>query len=113
MMTSSKKMISVWFVLAAIYLAAIAVQSNIYMISDVSWLLHVTQSFLQGGHYNQDFFETNPPMIIFLYIPPTLLHHYFSFDAIGSLRFYVFIVATIILCICNDLLTKLLPSDGI
>ena len=44
-------------------------QAKVMFSPDVSYLLHVSKQIRQGGHYPIDIFETNPPMILYLYMP--------------------------------------------
>lgn len=97
------------FSLLLILVLSILTQTHLYMTGDVDWLLHVTQSLLHDGHYNQDFFETNPPMILYLYMPPVLLSNFLHVNLITCFIAYIFIIALLIISICNILLKKIFP----
>lgn len=91
-MTTSAK-INFYTLVGFIFLLAIAIQSHTIINWDVSYLMHASQKLTEGGTYTNDFFETNPPMILFLYIPPVILSKYLSLHLVASLRFYVFLLA--------------------
>lgn len=99
--------IQVFFWIIFFVILTIIVQSNMYIVGDNSWLLHTTESLLQGGRYNQDFFETNPPMILYLYIPAVLLHKLSHLNLIISFRIYIITLALISVYICNSLFKKI------
>jgi hypothetical protein len=91
---------------------AIVIQTNFYLVGDNSWLLHVTNSLLHGGRYYQDFFETNPPMILYLYTPAVLLVKFSHLSLATGFRIYIFLLTIISLIACNSLLKKIFaPAD--
>jgi hypothetical protein len=57
----------------AILYAFIYLHTKIYTDGDITYLLIAAQRMLQGGQYVRDFFESNPPMILYLYIPAVWL----------------------------------------
>jgi hypothetical protein len=94
----------------AVYVLAIMNQAHFILNWDVSWLLHVSQRLLAGGNYTQDFFEINPPLILYLYTPPALLAKLLSISIIVTLRIYVFLLATISLAVSYLLLNKIFQA---
>lgn len=50
-------------------------QTFIYLHGDVSYLTYASGLMSQGGQYGIDFFETNPPMILYYYLIPYQLSH--------------------------------------
>ena len=100
--------------LAAIYLAAIHVQLQILLNHDVSWLVEAARRLIHGGSYTHDFFENNPPMVLYFYIPPVLLSQLFPISIILSVRVYAFLLATLSLAICYDLMQRIfLPRQQV
>ena len=98
--------------LACIYWLGWTIQAHILLNQDVSWLMHVTKRLLAGGTYANDFFELNPPLILYLYIPPVLLAKFSSISIIMALRVYVFLLGTLSLSLCYALAKKLFsPQD--
>lgn len=97
-----------------IYVAAFWMQSHILLRSDVSALLHETIKLLAGGRYGKDFFEPNPPMIFYLYIPPVLLFKYGMMNLVLALQVYVFLLATLSLYLCYRLVKNIfLPENSL
>jgi hypothetical protein len=61
-------------VLALVALAAaVAAQARFGAIADVSWMITISEKWLDGAIPYVDFIETNPPAAILLYLPPTAL----------------------------------------
>lgn len=56
-----------------IFIASLVVTSLSYMNWDASWLIRCAERMLDGGHYYTDFFETNPPLIIWFSMPIVLI----------------------------------------
>ncbi|MES2218901.1 MAG: hypothetical protein V4501_10885 [Pseudomonadota bacterium] len=94
-----------------IYSAAFFVQSRINLNPDVAWLLEASRRLLHGGNYTKDFFENNPPMILYLYFPAVLLNQFFSISIILAIRLYVFFIATVSLFICYDLMKRIFSGQ--
>ncbi len=42
---------------------------QIYLNTDLGWLLLCLERFLDGGSYTSDFYETNPPLSFLIYLP--------------------------------------------
>lgn len=98
--------------LAFCLILAIIIQTHIYLVGDDSWLLHTTISLLHGGRYNQDFFETNPPMILYLYTPAILINKLFPISLISSFKTYIFAVAIFSIYVCNSLLKQIFAESN-
>jgi hypothetical protein len=58
--------------IACVFIIGGFVQNDAIFSWDVSWLLEVTKRWLNGGTYGKDFFENNPPLILYLYAPAVL-----------------------------------------
>ncbi len=93
--------------LIPLYLLAWFMQDKFLLKGDVSWQLHLAKILLSGGNYVKDFFEINPPLSIYLYIPAIYLQKMFSFSNIIALRTYIFIFATLSLLLCYFLLNNI------
>ena len=100
---------SPWLLLVTvgIYMLAWLIQSSILINWDVSWLMYASKKLVAGGTYSNDFFEVNPPLILYLYIPPVQLAKYAAISAAVALRIYVFLLATCSLCLCRTLANKI------
>ena len=53
--------------------AAIVAQARFGAIADVSWMITISEKWLDGATPYVDFIETNPPAAILLYLPPVAL----------------------------------------
>lgn len=88
-------------------------QAALFLNYDVSWLMHAARRWLQGGTYSRDFFETNPPLILYLYLPPVLLTKLTGFHPALVFRGFLFALAFFSLGICASLLKKIItPEEG-
>jgi len=57
----------------AALVAAVAAQARFGAIADVSWMITISEKWLDGAIPYVDFIETNPPAAILLYLPPAAL----------------------------------------
>ena len=85
-------------------------QSFIVFSPDVGYLLYATKQWLAGGRYVTDIFETNPPMILYLYSPIWFAVKWFQIDIILLARIYMLILASVSAVICFQLLKKIISS---
>lgn len=98
--------------LAGIYLLGAIIQYNILINVDVSWLMHVSKRLLAGGTYQRDFFELNPPLILYLYSPAVMLENFFSLSQFPALCIYIFVLASFSLLLCYQLACRIFrPED--
>jgi len=110
-MTVKKTAFMCWFLIFCLFSLGIFIQSVLYCNSDVSWLLHATQKFINGGHYYKDFFETNPPMILYLSAPSVLLAKLFHVSLSFSFYACVFLMAIVSFFLCYSLLQKIFEDN--
>lgn len=78
-------------------------QGSIYYDSDNSILLHEAAKLWQGGSYTHQFFETSPPMILYLYLPVVWLAKWVSLPLYLLFRAYVFAITLVCLGLCYRL----------
>ena len=107
-MTKKIYVIAPFFVLVFI---ACLIQSQIYIIGDVGYLLHVTDQLLAGEKYGATIFETNPPMIGYLYMPIAILAKIGSLNIALLVIGYVFILIFISLYLCLLLMKKIVHKE--
>ena len=98
-------------VILAMVLMAVVIQTRLLLHWDVSFLMEATQRFLAGGSYTGNFFETNPPMILYLYIPPVLLMEYLGWSKLFALKSSVFLLSFISVYYCNYFANQLFPKQ--
>ena len=92
MLSSNKQKFVFFAAIVIIFAIALYIQSVVFMSGDISWLMEAARRLLRGGSYAHDFFETNPPLILFLYIPPVLFIKFTHLSAIWVFRGYVFLL---------------------
>jgi len=90
---------------------AYLLQSSIIISPDVSYLIHAAWMLFHGGHYVSQIFETNPPMILYLYLPIHLLVKIGSSDIIFNMRLYILFLAFISFGTCFYLIKKAIPTN--
>lgn len=110
-MTAIKAKVFFFLALLCIIFLSATIQFHTFINWDVSFLLHAAQRLLAGGTYPHDFFETNPPMIIFLYTPAIILAKGVTINAIFWLRVLFFFVALLSLGICYGLSKKIFANN--
>lgn len=101
--------LSTWLLITAIFLlflSSIVLESHLFMSWDVCWLLEATQRLLAGGTYMHNFVEINPPMILFLYSLPVLVHQHLSLTLPIAFRSSVYCLALVSLVLSNHCLKQ-------
>ncbi len=58
---------------------------------DVSMLMHVSERMLNGGKYGIDIFESNPPMILYIYAIPVLAAKWVSTTFMVTCRVFIYL----------------------
>lgn len=98
--------------MVSVYLFAWKLQAALFLNYDASWLMHAAERMLAGGTYSRDFFETNPPLILYLSLPPVILSKMFAFKLALLFRAYIFLLASFSLVLCYGLLGSLFRSES-
>ena len=62
---------------------------------DSAWLIHGTEVFLNGGRLYVDVFELNPPLIIYLTVPPVWVAKQLHASSIDVFVLYIFLLAVV------------------
>lgn len=101
-----------WIDLAIVFIFGAFIQFSTYLSWDVSWLMEASNRLLHGGTYAKDFFENNPPMILYLYALPVLLAKGLHISSIITVRVCVFILAFGSLLFCMRILDHLLSEQN-
>lgn len=94
-----------------LFLFAIAIQIHLQLNGDVGYLMLISEQFLHGQKYGTEIFETNPPMILYLYYPVNVIRHLFSLSPQSALLISMFTLIGANLLLCNNLLARILPSN--
>lgn len=97
--------------MALIITLAFYFQTKVFFSPDVDYLLYASNQLLHHAKYGPDIFETNPPMILYFYIPAILLAKTFSIPLITSLRCYLYFFIILSLTLCSFLLKKIIKNN--
>jgi hypothetical protein len=62
-----------WALLLGVLAATALIQLRSVLHHDPAWLIHGTETFLDGGALYREVFELNPPLIFYLTVPPVWL----------------------------------------
>lgn len=89
------------------------VQSQLLLNVDVSWLVEASKRMLAGGTYTKDYFENNPPWILYFYTPPVIVAKLLSANIIVAVRMYVFLLSVVSLQICYTQLQKIFSKQDV
>ncbi len=97
---------------ALLFILALAVllQFQLMLSWDNSWLLLMTKRWLAGGTYTKDFFDTDPPMILYVYSLPVLLAKVANLVLI--FKAYVFCIGFVSLFLAYQLLMSIFKKDS-
>ncbi len=85
------------FVIAGIWVALNPVAA------DISLSLHEAKILLAGGEYVKDFFEINPPLYLYLYMPAIIAAKLFSMNLFLAFQLYIFALIAGSLYVCGSL----------
>jgi hypothetical protein len=81
--------------LALIVAASVYVNAQLLHCSDVVWLLQVAKQAMHGGHYVTDFHETNPPLILYIYMLPAWVAEHFNISSYTAAAIEVYFLAAV------------------
>lgn len=96
-----------WVTTLFLIVTAFYVQTTLPLSSDVGYLMYASQQLLRGGRYVFDIFETNPPMILYLYFPASFLVAITSLSVSQAVQGYVLFLSFVSSYLCYVLLQKL------
>ncbi|HSW93463.1 MAG TPA: hypothetical protein VLJ15_03815 [Gammaproteobacteria bacterium] len=99
--------------LLCIFVFTLFAQANLLINWDVSWDLLVTKRLLAGGSYTKDFFDLNPPLIFYEYMPVILLERLFPISEAIALQLYVFFLSFISIIFCSLLLKNIFSKKEV
>ncbi len=72
----------------------LAVRLHFVAVSDNNaWYLHGAALLLEGGLLNRDFFDVNPPLILYLYMPAVWLHWLTGLTLHAAFNIYILLIA--------------------
>ncbi len=102
-----------WFPTSIILLYLITIPLQQYAIFnwDVAYAIQVANKMLAGGHYYTDFFNSNPPLAFYIYIPVVALEK--IVNPIAALQFYILLIASCSLGISYNFIKKLFSKKDL
>lgn len=109
MSRSVRNLISL-ILLIGIALGAWFLQTQFLINGDISWDLLVTKRLLKGGSYTKDFFDLNPPLIFFEYIPSVFLEKFFLMTEATAFVLYVILLSFASLGFCAFFINAIFPK---
>lgn len=80
---------------------------------DISWLFHCSRQLLEGARAYVDFVETNPPLIIWLGLPPAWVVRVLGTPEIPTFNIYVLLLVAVSLVAANGVLARLWSNDAV
>jgi hypothetical protein len=95
---------------AAILLMAAAAVFARSLNHDVAWYLYMAEAMRGGAELYRDVADTNPPLIVFLNLPPIWLAAMFHLSQAVAFNLYVFSIAGVSLGVCSRLVAKAWPE---
>lgn len=110
MLLKSMQRFFLFSLVSLIFISGWMTQATLFPNHDVSWLLEASKRLLAGGTYTQDFFENNPPWVLYVYLIPVIISKIFSVHITHSLKIFTFCAAFISLWLSNYFLTQILKS---
>lgn len=106
MYRSHQHMLFLGILLTMIFYYAWILQSQMLLKGDVVWGMHMAQALLSGGNYINQFFEVNPPLIIFIYMPAVFIAKYLSVTNTIATRIDIFLLSAVSLSLVHYLIKK-------
>ena len=94
----------------AIFLMAAAAVFTRSLNHDVAWYLYMADAIRGGAGLYRDVADTNPPLIVFLSLPPIWLAALFHLSQAAAFNLYVFAIAGVSLVVCSRLVSKAWPE---
>lgn len=93
--------------LSLMYLLAFIIQWHSLLNWDVSLLMHTAERFFQGGKYGSAFFDTDPPLILYIYFIPVLFARYLYLSLATANILFTFFISGTMLLLCYRMLSLL------
>ncbi len=101
----------VWGLFLVAIVIAYGLQSQLFLEGDVGFLIHAAKKLAAGGSYSTQFFETNPPMILYLYMPIVWIANISQGSEYVIARVYVMILVAVSLFLSDRCATTLLEQQ--
>ena len=93
-----------FIVILILFLASIWMQKNLGSNKDNACLIQTAKALLQGQHYFKDFFESNTPMAVYVYMPALLIAQVGFISLAIALEIYALVMTALVLWLIQRLL---------
>ncbi len=103
-MNTRAQIFSWWLPLSILLVLTYCLQISLYLHADMLYLLYAAKRMLLGGSYATDFFETNPPLIMYLYMPALTISKWTGITILHIFRLYILCYCLITLSLCHALI---------
>lgn len=111
-MSNTQKKIFSLFIILFFLIASIILQVHLFLNWDVRWLLLMTQKWLHGGHYYTDFVDTNPPTVLYFYLPIVLAKLHLNLSWRFLVYIYLILIGFISLAVIQYLVSKIFSDNN-
>jgi hypothetical protein len=95
-----------WSIWGILVLLSAAVVCPGYVNHDAAWYLHMSRVLLDGGTLYRDVIDTNPPLIVYLTVPPVWIARQLGVGDVVLFKAYVFCGAFLSLLVCAVLVRR-------
>ena len=85
---------------ALLFAAQFFIRFQSSLIHDSAWYLYVAQGLLHGKKLYLDFVEVNPPLGMWLVVPPVWFGERTGFASVACFYCYLFAITVIVLALC-------------
>ncbi len=92
-----------------IFIVAIFYNFSIYFVHDNDWILYMARQSFEGKKAYVDYYELNPPLIIWLNIPAVTLAKLTGVSLATALKIYIFSMITLVLLLTQKLIERCKP----
>ena len=100
-----------WISIFIISCISLYISSHTRISWDISWLLEAANRLTEGGSYTHNFFEANPPLIIYIYSLAILISPIFG-SKVFSVLFLNYSIALISILMSYPLLKRICRADS-
>lgn len=97
-------------IILLLFTLSLVMNTSSYISGDISWLMEASRRLLAGGTYSHNFMETNPPLILFLYMIPVLLTGYWG-SLTSNFLLFTYAIMALSLYFSYLLLNKIITKN--
>ncbi len=103
----------IYFITFIIFFILLAwfIQNSLFLNWDIAYILQATEKLLQGGTYLDDYFNPNPPMIMFFYLPSLMIHKFLHIHIAKAFFAYIFLISAFSFWLCISITRSMFSKD--